>query len=397
MAYAGHEFRCADTASYWAALQAFMVAIGWEIHDSISATRCVYKSRGESGKNPYLYVDLEKASTTTINCTVWLYWNATTHSGLCKAYCQNSTSFTFNTSDLTVNRFMGGDKDMVMLSGYGQYSANGYAYMFGHLPYMLDTIVRKTTDDITAGNNVSIPVDSSAGLGAGTYVQIVGVNYEGRDRLAISTVPDSTHIVVATLPRNYASGAYIGVSPMPGGATIMNASYWYPVAYYTDSGTTNGTTQLTPTALFATYGSVNAHSGMRYLSPVLMYTTGYSVGVTGKNGPLMGMGAVGDLYCLMDDLSVPPVSSVTSASASTLVDSSKSWTPDDLIGKYAVISNGTGSGQIRKISDNDATSLTIASDWVTTPDGTSEYKIFDTAYRYYYLYIWKITSTVAPS
>jgi len=62
-----------------------------------------------------------------------------------------------------------------------------------------------------------------------------------------------------------------------------------------------------------------------------------------------------------------------------------------------VITNNTGVGQIRKISDNDATSITLESDWVTTPDGTSEYKIFDNVYRYTYLYAWKILSTVAPS
>jgi len=396
MAYAGHEFRCADSTAYWDALQAFMENIGWEVHDNISATRCVYKSRGESGKNPYLYVDLEKASTTTINCTVWLYWNATTHSGLCKAYANNTTSFTFYTTDASVDRFMGGDKDMVMLSGYGLINHSAYSFLFGHLPYKLDKIVRNTTDAITAGNNVSIPVDSSAGLGAGTYVQIVGVNDEGRDRLAISNVPDSTHIVVATLPRNYASGAYIGVTPMSGGSTNY-IGRWYLVARYTDAGTAAGTNYESITALLTTYIAVNPHSGLRLLSPATFSATNYIYGFSGKNGPLFSSGAIGDLHCLMDNLSVPPVSSVTSATPSTLVDSTKSWTPDALIGKYAVISNGTGSGQIRKISDNDATSLTLESDWVTTPDGTSEYKIFDTAYRYYHLYTWKITSTVAPS
>ena len=62
-----------------------------------------------------------------------------------------------------------------------------------------------------------------------------------------------------------------------------------------------------------------------------------------------------------------------SGNTTTLTDTDKSWTADEWIGYYVKITAGTGSGQIKKITDNDATSLTAAFD--TAPDNTSVYEI----------------------
>jgi hypothetical protein len=76
----------------------------------------------------------------------------------------------------------------------------------------------------------------------------------------------------------------------------------------------------------------------------------------------------------------PSVSgTATGGSTSTLVDSGKAWTPDAYIGKYVKITGGTGIGQVRRITDNDATTLTIDTadgNW-TAPDATSTYEIFN--------------------
>jgi len=63
----------------------------------------------------------------------------------------------------------------------------------------------------------------------------------------------------------------------------------------------------------------------------------------------------------------------TSGSATTLVNSAKSWTVDQWIGYQVRITAGTGRGQVRVITDSDATSLTFASG--ATIDSTSEYSI----------------------
>lgn len=64
----------------------------------------------------------------------------------------------------------------------------------------------------------------------------------------------------------------------------------------------------------------------------------------------------------------------TSATATTIVQTGKTWTPSQWINSQVRITGGTGAGQIRTITANDATSLTVAT-WTTTPDATSTYAI----------------------
>ena len=65
---------------------------------------------------------------------------------------------------------------------------------------------------------------------------------------------------------------------------------------------------------------------------------------------------------------------VTSATDTTLVETNKEWNTDDLTGYAVYIYAGTGIGQIREITDNDETSVTVAT-WTTNPDSTSRYII----------------------
>jgi hypothetical protein len=60
----------------------------------------------------------------------------------------------------------------------------------------------------------------------------------------------------------------------------------------------------------------------------------------------------------------------------TLTDAAATWTVNDtaIVGKFVVITGGTGSGQVRVIVSNTATELTIAGAW-TAPTGTSTYAI----------------------
>lgn len=61
-----------------------------------------------------------------------------------------------------------------------------------------------------------------------------------------------------------------------------------------------------------------------------------------------------------------------------LDDATKTWTADEYINAYCWVYSGTGSGQIRKITDNTTTKLTLESDWDTNPDATSLYRVFVT-------------------
>lgn len=66
----------------------------------------------------------------------------------------------------------------------------------------------------------------------------------------------------------------------------------------------------------------------------------------------------------------------TSSTGTTLVDTGAGWTSSALVTKWIRITGGTGSGQIRKISANIATAVTVSA-WTTNPDTTSTYQIVE--------------------
>lgn len=66
----------------------------------------------------------------------------------------------------------------------------------------------------------------------------------------------------------------------------------------------------------------------------------------------------------------------TSATSSTLTDSSKSWTVNAYAGQICRIASGTGANQLAlSITSNTATQLTLTGTWAITPDATSQYEI----------------------
>lgn len=64
----------------------------------------------------------------------------------------------------------------------------------------------------------------------------------------------------------------------------------------------------------------------------------------------------------------------TSATGTTIVTSGKTWTTNQWVNFQVRITAGTGAGQVRTITANDATSLTVAT-WTTTPSTDSVYSI----------------------
>lgn len=76
------------------------------------------------------------------------------------------------------------------------------------------------------------------------------------------------------------------------------------------------------------------------------------------------------------DANTDTTGTVTSATTTTISDTGKTWTSDEFNDDYLVyIKSGTGSGQVREITDTTTTTLTVSS-WTTNPDSTSKYEIF---------------------
>lgn len=62
-------------------------------------------------------------------------------------------------------------------------------------------------------------------------------------------------------------------------------------------------------------------------------------------------------------------------SATTLQDTSKSWTVNEWAGYLIKINGGTNQDDVAKIISNTADTLTVDGDWITTIDNTSQYQI----------------------
>jgi hypothetical protein len=76
-----------------------------------------------------------------------------------------------------------------------------------------------------------------------------------------------------------------------------------------------------------------------------------------------------------DDYKAFATGTATAGGASTLTNSAKAWTTNQWTNYQIRIVSGTGAGQIRSISSNTATVITVGSAWTTQPDNTSVYSI----------------------
>ena len=65
---------------------------------------------------------------------------------------------------------------------------------------------------------------------------------------------------------------------------------------------------------------------------------------------------------------------LTSATGTTAVNSAKTWATNQWVNSQIRITGGTGAGQVRTITANTGTTLTVAT-WTVTPDATSTYVI----------------------
>lgn len=422
MSYKAYEFRAADRAELWAAIQPFMGEIGWEEYDVIDADTIVYRSNGESGKEPYGYIHIDAGTSTYIEFTAYQHWNLATHTGVRKMWAYNSQS----TSRMTVfgatypGFILAGDKNLVMMMSYAEYFSTqtaGYGVIFGHLPIRFDTVL--TNAEGTHGTAGTIWVASTAGLGVGKYVQIVG-GTAGCDTTYITQMVDANNILVAALPRDYGTGSVLG---SPGstfgivgfGGTV--ATRWYPVSFYGDAGTTVGTGYLTVTQISGptVYANLMHFSKKYHLAPFIIASDsasspGQILGCYGTNIMYAPYSYGYELYTENNDGSAPEVGNISYSLANTLTDSRKSWTTNEHAGKFVSIISGTYAylggtyGASKKIVSNTSDTLTLDSNWNVVPDGSCMYVIHDILWRalpsasigsnYALL---RITDTVVPS
>lgn len=422
MSYKAYEFRAANRAAFWAAIQPFMGEIGWEEYDVIDADTIVYRSNGESGKEPYGYIHIDAGTSTYIEFTAYQYWNLATHTGTRKMWAYNAQANSRITvfGDTYPGFILAGDKDLVFMLSYAEYysaTSVGYGVIFGHLPIRFDT--RLTNAEGTAGTAGTITVESSVGFGVGKYVQIVG-GTTGCDLLQITEIVDTNTIKVTSLARNYGTGAVLGSPGSTFGIVSVGgavAQRWFQTSFYGDSGTTVGSSYLavghiaSPTV----YTNMMHFTKKFHFAPFVVATDsasspGIILGCYGTNFMYGNYNFGYEFYVENNDGSAPEVGRTTQGGTNTLKDSRKSWTVNEHAGKFVTIMSGVYAyqggtyGMSKKIASNTEDTLTLVSDWNVVPDGTTIYVIHDILWRATPAYtigqnysLIRITDTTVPS
>lgn len=86
-----------------------------------------------------------------------------------------------------------------------------------------------------------------------------------------------------------------------------------------------------------------------------------------------------------DGTSADDTGTAESGTSISLTDTNKSWTINEYVGYWVVITAGTGVGQVKLIQSNTDDTLTISGTFETTPDSTSVYGVFEVTDNLYVL------------
>lgn len=353
---------------------------------TISSAYGVYKSNAEASDMPYQYIKLVfNTSPTKIYITAYYFYNSSTKVFSGAAYSTAS----LDTSQTGFYLWIHGDKDKVHITT--KVASTYYRFWFG---FMKPFLPLKTTlsSSATSGSSISLSVVDSTGFEVGYQYQIVGINGEGRDTLTTTAVGIGT-ITVSSLPRNYGIGSIIGINPVPFGYADTATFFYvnshlsvglgsggygygsYNTKYFYNTGAIDPDMRsnkyiLQPFGVNNCYDNTTSYAGIEgYINTNMLYA------------PSTNM-------VIEDTFAVAKLSSGTSSgsnSTTVLNDTTKSWATNAYAGKVVIITFGAGSGMIKKIESNTATSISLSgTDWVfdTIPDATSQYVICEEGYRY---------------
>jgi hypothetical protein len=288
---------------------------------------------------------------------------------------------------------------------------------FGHVVRLNKTIINV---DGTAGTAGTLTVATTSGLGVGARYQIL--SEDGYcDNIVIVNLSDSSTIIVNKLARNYGTGSKIGQPASTFGLTngvSTPLGYWYPVSAWGDVGTAGTSTishGLMPLTSPGLYNYLFFNEQKYLLTPTTVsylsttFPSGYIMGHLGNYHLFGYLAADSDVMVANNDGSFSStgtglLGTASSAGTASLIDSSKAWGTNELIGKFCVITGGSGTaaGGVKKITGNDATSFIADSNWGIMPVSGAIYIVADDVRRgfqnqlYNAVYV-LITSTMPPA
>lgn len=383
---------CANRSGALTEIWSIIEGMGWQLHDNRDANSYrVYRSNGESGNEIYQYIRVDWGTANRIGTIGYYYWDNSNQIGT-GASCNGTKLDTIVTAETGMYLWIYGDKNIVII--HTKVGATYYTTMWGFVTKKIFDTKTKLTQDATSGTNRTITVETTSGFVAGREYQIIGANAEGRDTVTVTSITNSTQMIIANLPRNYSVGSIIGENPCSFFAGLYDySSYLFTTNPSNAVGTGNASSNdyynvsrdnTMASSSTMVYYDPDQRGALRLLVPVnfLEIVGGQSrsfVGYTEGNifyFPTTGMTVEDTIGVGQKD-----VGTATSGTPNTLTDSTKDWTTNEHQNKVVIITTGLGAGNIRKIAGNTATQITIeGADW--NINNTSGYQIAEEAYRY---------------
>lgn len=160
------------------------------------------------------------------------------------------------------------------------------------------------------------------------------------------------------------------------GLTFTNAPLFH--ANFTTGITSGGQTTFTESSANAATVTINRSTTGRkstaVVRPVWLFGTDDYMEVvydpyTAYVRTLAGVGSIQHTHVTYDS------GTATAGAATTLDDTTKTWTVNAYSNRAIRITGGTGVGQVRNVASNTATQITVSVAWTTNPDATSTYVI----------------------
>jgi hypothetical protein len=385
-----------------------MVAMGWSlIYDGSADTppKYVLKSTGgESGTKMDAYVAVQWSYSTYANRIIfrpYVYWNTTNNTGYADSYNAPLCITTWDSSTFYLWVYGNLDGVFCVVKSGSTYHMGGAAY--GKAWYTKGAALTANSPSGTYPlSNAEISVSDASQFIAGKQYQIVGAfdnagtTQGSRETVTVSNVNTGSNIItISSLPKKYLSGARIGQTPYTfiafhdysGGFHGLCPALWTTTG--TGSDTTYSTTYWVGISTAADESPNPRAESLWSLTPcgyidtsspggILLYVDFFYLTATTINQE--------DTFEIGRQDTGTSTSTKTTAD-NTLDDSSKEWTTtfpdpyDALVGKFIIITGGTGAGQTRKIISYTDTQLTLNSNWSSNIGVDTTYVLCDEAYR----------------
>lgn len=364
------------------------VAAGWTLYDDLrsgSPYAVVLKSTGESGTERPAYFYLKKSSTTNrIDYKIHMFWDNSAHTG---TYA-TSSGYQFLSCSWTVtfDCYVTANKDALLFAALDSAKWN-----FSGI-YLFEPITNDALGTLQSGVSAAEPAVCQLASGEANGFEVGGtyqiVDDDNRQAVVVSAVDTGTHqITIEDLNYDFSAGAVVGNSPYRWVTHVgLYQQINSPVRWGRNGSGDESSNCTINNGVIATacIDPDNRSHGKYVLFPALLYDNEGVFGFPAENALHMFC----DLNSTLNEhtLSVGDIDNGTSSgsnTSTTLNDTGKSWSTDEHADKCLIITAGTGAGQMRKITSNTGTELTIPA-WTSTPDGTSEYTICEEGWMYFY-------------